>query len=120
MTLIEEPEMSMHPEYQTRLPFLLAHAVNKGQQLIITTQSSYLTLALGRVIQGEKLEPERYGVPEERKIKLNREDVAVYQLQRHKDGVKLDLLGFEEDGFLKTGIPSFVDVEKELFQRIFS
>lgn len=120
MTLIEEPEISMHPEYQTRLPFLFAHAVNKGQQLIISTQSSYLPLALGRAIQGEKLTTKRYRVPKDREIKLDRENVAVYQMQRDEKGIKLDLLELDKDGFLKRGIPSFIKVEKELFGRIFS
>lgn len=120
LTLIEEPEISMHPQYQIQLPFLLAHAVNKGQQLIVTTQSSYFPLALGKAIQGETLTPEDYGVPEKRKIKLNREDIAVYQMTRDEKGVKAELLEFEEDGFLKRGVPTFVEVEKKLFRRIFS
>jgi len=119
LTLIEEPEISMHPQYQIQLPFLLAHAVNKGQQLVVTTQSSYLALALGQAMHGETLTPEKYGVPEKREIKLNPEDIALYQMTRDEQGVKAELLEFEEDGFLKRGIPSFVEVEKELFRRIF-
>lgn len=117
--MIEEPEMSMHPGYQTRLSFLFAHALKKGHQMIVTTHSSYLVLALGIAIQGEKLTPEKYGVPEEREIKLEQKDVLVYQIERDKEGVKLERLEFGEDNFIKTGIPTFVDVERELFERIF-
>jgi len=117
--LIEEPEISMHPEYQVRLPFLFAYAINRGHQIIVTTHSSYFVLALGLAIQGETLTPEKYGVPEERKIKLSLDDVIVYHVSRDKEGVKIKKLEFAEDGFIKEGIPSFVDVERTLFRRIF-
>jgi len=119
LILVEEPELSMHPEYQTRLPFLFAHALKKGHQMIVTTHSSYLVLALGTAIQGEKLTPDKYGVPEEREIKLEQKDVLVYQIDRDEGGVKIKRLEFGEDGFIKEGIPTFVDVERKLFERIF-
>ena len=116
--LVEEPEISMHPEYQRRLPFLFAYAVSKGHQVIVTTHSSYFVLALGEAIQGEKLTPEKYGVTEEREIKLDPNNVIVYHVDRDREGVKIKKLEFAEDGFIKEGIPSFVNVERKLFERI--
>ncbi|MCL0050934.1 ATP-binding protein, partial [Dehalococcoidia bacterium] len=81
--LIEEPELSLHPEYQTRLPILFADAIkNRGWQIIITTHSSFVILALARAIAGFKRKGQILGGWEEREFKLDLSNIAIYHIDR--------------------------------------
>ena len=117
--LVEEPEMSLHPAYQAKLPVLFGLAVLEGKQVITTTHSSYFPLALPCVLRGEGyvLEGETPAGYRRYRIKLEPEDVAIYEITRGPDGsAQARRLELDERG-LKEGIPSFLEVEKELLSR---
>lgn len=120
--LIEEPEMSLHPSFQRLLPALFARAVNEGKQILVTTHSSYFPLSLELVLrkEGFKLEGQTTRGKKKYEIKLSVDDVAVYHVTRDKKGfTKIDKLEIDENG-LKEGIPSFIEVEKEILGRFIS
>lgn len=96
--LIEEPEISIHPKGQAKLPELFTDAIKEGKQIIITTHSGYLPLALGRAL----------------KRGLKAEDIAVYEVTKDKEGTKVERKEINEKGYIKGWIGSFHDVEEEL------
>ena len=113
--LVEEPEISLHPEYQRLLPILFGRAVNEGKQILVTTHSSYFPLSLDIVLEGYKLEGQTTRGWRSYNVKLSTNDVIVYEVTRdEKDGcTKVEKLELDEVG-LKGGIPSFIKVEKEI------
>jgi hypothetical protein len=113
--LIEEPEISLHPEYQRLLPILFGRAVNEGKQILVTTHSSYFPLSLDIVLEGYKLEGQTTRGWRSYNVKLSASDVIVYEVTRdEKDGcTKVEKLELDEVG-LKEGIPSLIKVEKEI------
>lgn len=119
--LIEEPELSLHPEYQALLPILFADAIkNRGQQIIITTHSSFVALALARAVQGFRIEGQTLKGWKKRDFKLNLDDIAVYHITRTRDEglTNAESLELSEKGFIEGGIRSFVDTERELLGEI--
>lgn len=115
--MVEEPEMSLHPEYQAKLPILFGRAVMEGKQLLITTHSSYFPLSLPVVFDGYTLEGETTGGYRRYEVKLRPEDVAIYHVTRGPDGyTQVERLKLDEDG-LREGIPSFIEVEKRILSR---
>ncbi|MCL0064888.1 ATP-binding protein [Dehalococcoidia bacterium] len=117
--LIEEPELSLHPRYQALLPLFFADAIkNRGHQIIITTHSSFVVLALSRAVQGYKLRGQTLKGEEEREFKMDIGDIAVYHITREKGFTEAERLELSTKGFVKDGIPSFVDVERKLLGEI--
>jgi len=96
--LIEEPEISIHPKGQAKLPELFADAIKEGKQIIITTHSGYLPLALSRAL----------------KRGLKADDIAVYEVTKDKKGTKVERKEINEKGYIKGWIKSFYDVEAKL------
>jgi hypothetical protein len=101
MILIEEPEMSLHPAAQLYLPQLFAEIINQQKNIILTTHSEFLILALSNPIQRKLIRPS---------------DVAVYNLQKGPEGTEVKSLEIGENGYIKGWIPSFTKVETELMQ----
>jgi AAA15 family ATPase/GTPase len=99
--LIEEPEMSLHPENQVLLHELFAEAISQGKQIICSTHSPFFILALSRIIK-KKL--------------LNLDDIAVYEIEKGTHGTKHKELKLNKHGFIDGGIPTFMKVEEELFK----
>jgi AAA15 family ATPase/GTPase len=99
--MIEEPEISLHPENQVLLHELFAAAISQGKQIICTTHSPFLILAVSKIIK-KKL------------LKVN--DVAIYHVERDREGTKLKELKLNKHGFLISGVPGFMKVERELFR----
>ncbi len=117
--MIEEPELSLHPEYQVLLPALFADAINEGKQVIATTHSSFLLLALPDIVKGTEVEGLTLRGEEERKLKLDPGDIAVYHVIRDKNGyTTTEKLELSENGFIKGGVPSFIDVERKLLEGV--
>ncbi len=120
--LVEEPEISLHPGYQKKLPALFGKAVNDEKQVLVTSHSSYFPLALSTLL-GEKvytLEGQTTRGRKEYEIKLDIEDIKVYHVKRNSEGYStVEELEIDENG-LKEGIPSFIKVERELLDRFIS
>jgi predicted ATPase len=123
--LVEEPEISLHPGYQRMLPVLFGLAVSEGKQVLVTTHSSYFPLSLDLVLSKEGYIIKTYTLEKRSKqaeeksisIRLEPTDIAVYHVVRDKEGhTRVERLEIDERG-LKSGIPSFIDVEREILGR---
>ena len=86
VVLIEEPEMSLHPESQTDLARMFADALSYGQQLLVTTHSQPLLLAMMDAVRGEQ---------------LRAEDVVIHQVSKSPSGAKVDKVRIEDDGAVR-------------------
>ena len=102
LIMIEEPEISLHPEAQVKLVEMFAEAIDEGKQVIITTHSHYLLLALTNVIQRELLKAE---------------DVAVCEVKKEKErGTTAKRLPITQDGIIKGWVSSFAKVDSRLLK----
>lgn len=97
--LIEEPEVSLHPESQVKINQLFAEAVSQGKQIICTTHSPFLILALSRIIK---------------KGLATTDDIAVYHAEKTAEGTIVNELKINKFGFLTDGVPSFMKIEQQL------
>ncbi len=99
--MIEEPEISLHPKAKIQLPYLFSEVIKEKKQIIITTHDEFLPLALGKAV---------------RENKLQKEDVAIYELVKGKNGTKGKKLNLDEKGRIIGWIPEFRKVEDELYE----
>lgn len=99
LILIEEPEISLHPEAQILLPDLFADAVKDNKQIICSTHSPFLILALPRVVQ---------------KSKISGSDIGVYQIEKTEDGTISKRKEIDKRGYVKGWIDRFAKVDDEL------
>jgi predicted ATPase len=103
INLIEEPEISLHPEGQVKLCRLFAEVIAEQKQIVITTHSHFLLVALGGAVQD--------GV-------LMTDELAVYHIEKkERRGTIATPLELDESGYIKGWIPSYSDVEKRLLQQ---
>lgn len=100
IVMVEEPETSLHPAAQAKLPYLFSEAINEGKQVILTTHSVFLPMAMGRAI----------------KKGLKPEEIGVYEMEKDKNGTKPKPLRVTKDGYIKGWIPSFYSEEVKLIQ----
>jgi len=98
--MIEEPEISLHPQSQVILQELFAEGVAQKKQIIITTHSPLMLLALSKVIGSGN---------------ISRDDVAVYEIKKHEYGSSAHALKIDKRGYIENWVPSFKTVEDELF-----
>ena len=102
ITIIEEPEISLHPESQLHLIDLFAEIIKDDKQILVTTHSPILVMALNRGVQGGQLKPG---------------DVAVYHVEKkEKTGTTAKSLPIDSKGYIEGWIPSFAKVERELLR----
>jgi len=103
--MIEEPEMSLHPEAQMELPILFGEIIKKhGKRIVITTHSSIIPLALSDAIIEGLLKPH---------------EIAIYHVERDEKGYsRIKRIELTEEGYPKGGIPSFAKVEAELYEKM--
>lgn len=106
LTMIEEPELSLHPEAQIAMCRFLAEQVAKGKQVIATTHSQFLLLGLRQLI--------REGI-------ISSDAVAVYHVKRIRDArtgekgaTTVVRLPLAREGYLEAWVPSFSKVERDL------
>lgn len=99
--MIEEPGISLHPNSQANLPELFAEAIHEGKQVVITTHSLVLPLALGRPIEKRLVEPS---------------DIAIWHIRKEPRGTTAERLELTEKGYIRGWIPSFADTELELMR----
>lgn len=117
--LIDEPEISLHPQYQVELPALFGNAVREGKQVLLATHSSYFPLSIQSLFtnDGITLSGQTTRGKKEFKIKLSVSDVAIYHVTRNKEGyTEVKKLEIDENG-LKEAIPSFAEVEIKLLSK---
>jgi hypothetical protein len=100
--MVEEPEISLHPDAQVKLPEMFLDAMRKGnRQVVVTTHSESLLLALKPVIaRGD----------------LRNDEVAVYHFRKSKEGISVKRLELTTEGLIKGWVPSFADVENKLLK----
>lgn len=101
---IEEPEISLHPEAQILMQEMFAEAIKEGKQIIITTHSSFLLLAISEVVRKGLISPD---------------DIAIYHIEKGEEGTTANppkSLEINENGYITGWIPSFVRVEDQLFR----
>ena len=112
LLMIDEPELSLHPENQRRIARLFARLVNLGVKVFITTHSDYIVKELNTLIMLNHDKPHLKRVAEENGYQdselIKAEQVKVYVAEK----VLLDL----EEGQKKrkrghTLIPADIDPE---------
>lgn len=101
--LIEEPEISLHPELQIRLLEMFAEAIKEeDKQIIITTHSVFMVQAIGYAVQNGW---------------LNADQIAVYHIEKKKNiGTIAKELKVKKTGYIAGWIPSFAKVERKLLK----
>jgi len=99
--MVEEPEISLHPENQVLLHELFSEAVAEGKQIICSTHSPFFVLAISRIVKKKLLPLDK---------------IAVYEVEKDKEGTHVKPLKLNKHGFIVKGVPSFMKVEKELFK----
>ncbi len=101
-TIVEEPEISLHPQSQLHLADFFAEIVGQKKQVLITTHSQFLLMAFSRIIQNGTLNPE---------------DLAIYHVDKQPEvGTTAVRLPISEKGYIDGWIPSFSKVEQELLR----
>lgn len=102
IVMIEEPEISLHPEGQVDMAELLATSAAESKQILVTTHSTFLLLGLTSAVQ---------------KNIIKAEDVLVYELEKGRDGTKVKKrLELNKKGALKGWVDSFSAIEKKLMR----
>ena len=96
--MIEEPEISLHPEAQVKLGELFADAILEDKQIIATTHSHFLLLALSRAV--------------EKGLKV--EDIAVYHVTKGKEGTEAKPVKLSKRGYPLGWPPSYEKVERDI------
>jgi predicted ATPase len=99
--MIEEPEISLHPEAQVQLVKMFADAIRGGQQILITTHSQTLLLRLTAASE--------YG--------LKPENVAIYHFSRDGEETTAKRLALNDNWFIEGWVPSFSKVESRLIKQ---
>jgi len=102
LIMIEEPEISLHPKAQVDIIELFGDVLAEGKQIIATTHSQFLLLALSNAVREKQLRPEQ---------------VCVYHVDKGKDGTSTKELEIDPNGYLKGWVPSFAKVERTLLRR---
>jgi len=99
--LIEEPELSLHPAAQVELGEMFAEAIQEGKQIIASTHSHFLLLALSRAV--------------EKGLKV--EDIAVYHVTKGKEGTEAKTVKLSKRGYPLGWPPSYKKVELEIARK---
>jgi predicted ATPase len=99
---IEEPEIHLHPRFQSRFMDLLADVSRiQEKQLLLTTHSEHVLFRFLTQIARRQ---------------LSKEDLAVYYFNREGLATKAKKLEVTDDGQIKGGMPGFFEEELEQFR----
>ncbi len=100
LLMIEEPEISLHPQAQIDALEMFAEAIKEDKQIIATTHGLFMIQAIGYAIQKGWLKPDQ---------------IAVYHVEKKKaTGTVVKRLPLNKRGYIKGWIPSFSRVERKL------
>ncbi len=100
--MIEEPEISLHPQAQIDVLEMFAEALKEDKQIIATTHSHILTQALGYAVN---------------KGWLKADQIAVYHIEKKKKtGTIAKQLKVKKTGYIDGWIPSFNKVERQMLR----
>ncbi len=120
--LMEEPEISLHPELQQQLTRVFIKLINKGIHILITTHSDTIVQHINNMIKLNSNDEERkkylmnkYGYDEDDLI--SEDMVRMYQFDIEEDGfTKVTKLESSEYGF---EVPTFNKVLKKISDEIY-
>lgn len=101
LVMVEEPEISLHPAAQLDALRMFADAVDAGQQILLTTHSQTLLLALSVLGKERGMSPN---------------DVALYHLSRDHGIPSATRLELDTAWYIKGWVPSFSEVESRLMK----
>lgn len=99
--LIEEPEISLHPELQIRLLEMFAEAINESKQILLTTHSHFLLQAIGYAVHNKWMKADQ---------------ISVYHVKKGENGTEVESLALGKNGYIEGWIPSFNEVERRLLK----
>jgi energy-coupling factor transporter ATP-binding protein EcfA2 len=99
LVMIEEPEISLHPQAQVDVLEMFGEAIKEHKQIMATTHSLFLMQSLGYAV---------------RKRWLAADQIAVYHVKKGQAGTTAAPLLLDENGDIEGWIPSFTDVERRL------
>jgi predicted ATPase len=103
LIMVDEPEQGLHPAFQLVLAELLAKSIERGNQLILCTQSPTLVLAVCALVAAKT---------------IAREAVAVYSLERDGDETKASRNAISASGAIEGGwFQHFAKAERELLEK---
>lgn len=101
--MIEEPEISLHPQLQWEMARVLIRLMNKGMPVIVTTHSDIILQHINNMIKAEQMHQKDRFFKEtgyEKEDLLSKGQVAVYQFEEQKNGkTHLTKLPCGDDGF---------------------
>ncbi len=120
--LMEEPEISLHPELQQQLTRVFIKLINSGIHILITTHSDTIVQHINNMIKLNSNDEERkkylmnkYGYDEDDLI--SEDKVRMYQFDIEEDGfTKVTKLESSEYGF---EVPTFNKVLKKISDEIY-
>lgn len=99
--MVEEPEASLHLALLLNLMELFGEATKENKQIIVTTHSPDIPSILKRSIKSRFLKAK---------------DVAIYELDKSKEGSKAKRLRITKRGIVKGFIPSISKAEEKLLE----
>ena len=101
--MIEEPEISLHPQLQWEMARVLIRLMNKGMPVIVTTHSDIILQHINNMIKAEQMHQKDLFFKEtgyEKEDLISKGQVAVYQFEEQKSGkTRLTKLPCGDDGF---------------------
>ena len=86
--MIEEPEISLHPQLQWEMARVLIRLMNKGMPVIVTTHSDIILQHINNMIKAEQMHQKDRFFKEtgyEKEDLLSKGQVAVYQFEEQKN-----------------------------------
>ncbi|MFX1283259.1 MAG: AAA family ATPase [Promethearchaeota archaeon] len=100
LILIEEPEIHLHPSYQTKIiDFFVELINNDDKQVMVTTHSEYLLLRIqNSILRGE----------------IDKESVGIFYIDIKDGKTKVNELQFTKEGSFE--MPGFYDVTQQEYR----
>lgn len=106
--IIEEPEAHLHPAHQVQFIRLLAHLVNVGVRVLITTHSEWITEELSNVVNRSRSSTLMSNSESKETVFLSPDKVGVWlfhtkESKGQQTGSKISEIQIDESGLFPTG-----------------